>query len=1482
MMCQALRHAVRRPRTLPAAQCLALRRWKSVAAAGVSCGDEATTEVKGRTYLAPFGPGGTVTGWAAPGWEDLRTGFEENFAQNLELGAQLVVYQGSSVVVDLAGYSSKQPGYTAETLQCVYSSGKNMEGVALAMLVDRGLVKYEDPVAKYWPEFGRHGKQDVTLADVMRHEAGLSYFSKPGEPKASVLVTKAMLQDIDALESTIANSGLNTPVGERSYHGLTRGWMVSAVLRRVDPKQRTLGAFLRDEIDEPLGTTYLCGIPEAEQARHDLAKLVQPSPLYNLPCEVIPAMFGFGDPALAALFGIIKEKGNPMNVPAVDWMGGRTPAFNNSPQGRAAEIPSAGMYTNARSMAKVNACMANGGSFDNVRIMSEKACADSMAFATAKPDKALKWVVPFSQGGFADFGQVSGAAFDPSIRKFCSGFFGWGGWGGSLSLWNPEKRIALSYTMTGMSNHVFGGPRGKNASEVKLKELQDKLAAQTASSATAGSTATVRVAELEAKLAQKDKEALDAQTKVAEAKQKDLEDQLALQKAAAASASSSSTRVAELEVQLSQKDKSMAEAASAAETKQKALQDQLAAQTANAAGDAAAKTRIAELELELSQATKSAAEEQAKVVAEAVAASAVVASKAAAAAEAQAAKALADAVAATEAKHRALNEQRATSQNGEETMADAAAATRISELEEKLARKIQEAAGDKAEAVAEAKQAFEVKLKELQDQLAAQTASTPTDPAAASLVTELEAKLAQKDVEASAAQAAAVAEAVTASEAKLKELKAVKVFEAKLKDLQDQLAAQTASSATDPAGASRVTELEAKLAQKDVEASEAQAAVVAEAVKAATELEAAAVQAATELEAKLAQKDNEALDAQTKAVAVALAGAEAKQKELRDQLVAQTSTAAGDAAAKSRITELQLQLSQANKSGAEEQVKAIADAVLAGGLGDAAASRIESRVDRLEQLLLAKLDSSSAQSKSEVPSSDSAETCSAELVAKLAQKDQEAAESQAKAVAEAVAAAEAKQKDLREEAVAEAVRAAEETHKDLQAQISSSGDSARRAAAASVAAEAVHEQAHTQVPEAGSGVEAELEASAPKEAPPAVEVELEAFAPKDAPAAAPKEAPPAAADAGSAPETSMGSKLQSLSIKLQGHLAAVQSALLPAMAAAKPVLLQIQPVLLQLAEPLKPYLQASAAAVFSAGYPGSIGVVMALIVVLIAPFWFIIRRIIGLIFRLLCCFCRFRRKSSSGDASLDARTSRGLSAPAGQAGPSAQHFFMGDDDEGKGVTPPRPFGAFSPAPQSTGSHDRAPPVSFPSSSPAPGPAPAPAQVSFPPSSAPAPGPVHAPPPAAMNGNGNHNLGFGGFESPSPPFAGPLATMPMPPAPASSAFARPRPPVPSAFGASTASVSSAFGASTPPVPSALGASSAPVLGMGVPPPQPSPSASPELASAFDPFTPAPVSLAPTSLQAKQGAQMRPRMGPPPVASRSSPFGSAGEAEDSVGV
>jgi CubicO group peptidase (beta-lactamase class C family) len=133
--------------------------------------------------LAPVGESTdfVIGGSVAPGYEGVREAFAANFRAGRERDAQLVVYKGAEIVVDLFGSNAEastapESGYNGDTLQIVYSSGKAIAATVMAMAVDRGLLAYDDRVAKHWPEFAANGKEWITVADVLRHDAGLASF----------------------------------------------------------------------------------------------------------------------------------------------------------------------------------------------------------------------------------------------------------------------------------------------------------------------------------------------------------------------------------------------------------------------------------------------------------------------------------------------------------------------------------------------------------------------------------------------------------------------------------------------------------------------------------------------------------------------------------------------------------------------------------------------------------------------------------------------------------------------------------------------------------------------------------------------------------------------------------------------------------------------------------------------------------------------------------------------------------------------------------------------------------------------------------------------------------------------------------------------------------------------------------------------------------------------------------------------------------
>ena len=275
-----------------------------------------TTEISSKDLYGPFGRGGLCSGHVADDWTPVRSAFEENFALNYELGAQLVIYDGEDMVVNLSGKSSKQKIYSEDSLQNIFSSGKNMEAVCMAVLVDRGLLAYDDLVIKHWPEFGKNGKESVTIADVLRHEGGVPFFSDCGDlkdGKRDTRLTREHFADKDALDRVIENSGKYNVHSKRHYHACTRGWLLSGIIRRVDKRGRTLGQFMRDEVCAPFGLDIFCGMEPALQHKHEFADVQDISLPYMLSHCIAPAVLGVGDPTIRAVVDGLKANFDIIN-----------------------------------------------------------------------------------------------------------------------------------------------------------------------------------------------------------------------------------------------------------------------------------------------------------------------------------------------------------------------------------------------------------------------------------------------------------------------------------------------------------------------------------------------------------------------------------------------------------------------------------------------------------------------------------------------------------------------------------------------------------------------------------------------------------------------------------------------------------------------------------------------------------------------------------------------------------------------------------------------------------------------------------------------------------------------------------------------------------------------------------------------------------------------------------------------------------------
>ena len=358
-----------------------------------------------------------ISGITAPGFESVREAFAANFARQgdyQELGAALCVYRDGECVIDLWGGFADGAGtrpWEADTLVNVWSTTKGAAALAVAMLVDRGLVAYEQPVADLWPEFARNGKAAITIAQAMSHQAGLPGFEAP--------TTTEDLYDWDAI---IARLERQAPVFEpgsaNSYHAVTYGFLAGEIVRRAAGV--TLGELLR-ELTGPTAADFHIGLPPELDAR--VAELMPPrSPVDTAAMDLPP-------PARMALTN-----------PALDPLAPNTAAW------RRAELPALNGHASARGVARLYGLMIDGGG-----LVSPAAIARMEVVAADRVDLMLGFNPQWGMGVAHNLIGVYG----PNPRTVAHS-----GWGGSFGAADPDARIAIGYVCNQMGSELVGDPRG--------------------------------------------------------------------------------------------------------------------------------------------------------------------------------------------------------------------------------------------------------------------------------------------------------------------------------------------------------------------------------------------------------------------------------------------------------------------------------------------------------------------------------------------------------------------------------------------------------------------------------------------------------------------------------------------------------------------------------------------------------------------------------------------------------------------------------------------------------------------------------------------------------------------------------------------------------------------------------------------------------------------------------------------------------------
>jgi CubicO group peptidase (beta-lactamase class C family) len=371
-----------------------------------------------------------VAGRCDPRFRAVADAFAANFAEGLEVGAACAVALDGALVVDLWDGVVRRGGqpWAADTLVETRSATKGVTALCLHVLIDRGLVDLDAPMRRYWPEL----RSDPLVRHVLAHSAGIPVIDQPLPPGALV--------DWEAMAQAVAAQEPLWEPGEKvGYHGVTFGWLVGEVVRRVSGM--TIGTFVQREIAPLAGGDYFIGTPSTEH--HRIAPMVA-SPA---------ARATAGTPAPANAHDLAARMMAPVFPPiSPPW---------NSPEFWSAEVPVANGICTARALATIYGTLAQGGGAlvgaHAVRAMAEPVFdgIDEVQGLPVRRTLGFELAPPWEQAGRPD------------------GAFGHPGAGGFVAFADPDAGVGFAYVKNaGSPTPGQPDPRGPRL----VRALYDTLA----------------------------------------------------------------------------------------------------------------------------------------------------------------------------------------------------------------------------------------------------------------------------------------------------------------------------------------------------------------------------------------------------------------------------------------------------------------------------------------------------------------------------------------------------------------------------------------------------------------------------------------------------------------------------------------------------------------------------------------------------------------------------------------------------------------------------------------------------------------------------------------------------------------------------------------------------------------------------------------------------------------------------------------------
>lgn len=386
-----------------------------------------------------------LQGYVAPGFEKVRDAIAEREAPWGRCGGSVAAYVDGELVVDLWGGEARPARpWSENTLSPIASVTKSWAAVVIGKLFERGVVDWTTPICTWWPEFAQHGKETVTLNEIFAHSSGVLSFDNAVE-MLDANDCQGWL-DLDGIAAALAASKPSwTPGTRNGYHAVSYGWLLNEVVRRTTG--RTIGEMFAVDIAKPLELDTHIGTHGADIDRVAYVKVADLTKAPRLQRMAMRSMTRKGsDPS--TLFGrALLADGRSTILDRVE-------GYTEKPNFLEAEIPASNGTTTARSLARLFAALAGGGSLDGVEVLAPATVQELRVARAEVRDTVMSEPLPFFLRPMLPKGRVAYGLMPmtkalsklqngPSASSFWSA-----GFGGQFVVGDSESKLSFASTCT--------------------------------------------------------------------------------------------------------------------------------------------------------------------------------------------------------------------------------------------------------------------------------------------------------------------------------------------------------------------------------------------------------------------------------------------------------------------------------------------------------------------------------------------------------------------------------------------------------------------------------------------------------------------------------------------------------------------------------------------------------------------------------------------------------------------------------------------------------------------------------------------------------------------------------------------------------------------------------------------------------------------------------------------------------------------------